>query len=198
VRKTRKHREDLLERQPTNGDRERIEEGGLAGEALRLQELVGNASTTELIARSPLLRDETATEATPAKSGEEEKGAAYTMTMSDIGTFDLLAFSWGTSNAGTSESGSTGKGEKQHSDLHATKKGGDESSAKIMEHAASGRHIATVELLMKKDGKTYATITLKDVMVSSFQTSSGGDAPVETFSLTFAEIEYKYHPDADK
>jgi type VI protein secretion system component Hcp len=196
VRKSRKYRDDLLDREAPSVGPDVTEERGLADETLRLQELVGNANTTELIARSPLQRNETAADAAPAKSGEEEKGSVYTMTMADIGTFDLMSFSWGTSSVGAQGPGPTGKEQQKHSDLVATKKGGDEASAKIMQRAADGKHIATVEVVMKKDGKTYATITLKDAYVTSFQTSGSGDQPLETFSLTFAGIEYKYEPEA--
>jgi type VI protein secretion system component Hcp len=59
-----------------------------------------------------------------------------------------------------------------------------------MQYAASGQHIATVELRSARGGEAFV-IKLKDVSVTSYQTGSG-DPPVETFGLTFAEVEYEF------
>jgi type VI secretion system secreted protein Hcp len=166
------------------------DEHSLPGEALRLQELVGNAGTTALIARSALARDTAGTEAIPTKEGEKEppKGVVYTMTMADVGTFELLSWSWGATSSGGGESGG-GPGKHAARDLVATK-AADKQSAKLMQYAASGQRIATVELRTEKGGSTFV-IKLKDVIISSYQTG-GGDPPMDTFGLTFAEIEYEF------
>ena len=107
--------------------------------------------------------------------------------MSDIGTFELLSWSWGTTSPGGSESGG-GPGKHAARDLSATKKA-DEHTPKLMQYAATGQHIATVELRTSKGGQAFA-IKLKGVVVNSYQTGSG-DPPVDTFGLAFEEIEYE-------
>jgi type VI secretion system secreted protein Hcp len=63
---------------------------------------------------------------------------------------------------------------------------------------ASGRHIKSVVLTARRGGKTQAeflTITLRDVLVSSFQTTAGGgdeSGPLDSISLNFTQIEVEY------
>ena len=200
MRRSRKFEEELaVRKRPTAPVDQAAEEHGLADEALRLQELVGNASTTEAIARSALLRDAAGTEAVPAKEGEKEppKGVVYTITMADIGTFELLSWWWGTTSGGGSGSGG-GPGKHAAKDLSATKKA-DEHTPKLMQYAASGQRIATVELRTSRGGEAFV-IRLKDVLVTTYQTGDGskGDDPVEMFGLTFAEIEYEFSDEKKK
>jgi type VI secretion system secreted protein Hcp len=200
MRRSRKFDEELaVRKRPTAPVDQAAEEHGLADEALRLQDLVGNASTSQAIARSALLRDAAGTEAAPAKEGEKEppKGVVYTVTMADIGTFELLSWSWGTTNSGGSESGG-GPGKANVRDLVATK-AADQHTAKLMQYASTGQHIATVELRTTKGGDAFV-IRLKDVNISSFQMGdgSGGDAPTETFGLAFAELEYEFSEEKKK
>jgi type VI secretion system secreted protein Hcp len=186
--------EPATRKRPSAPVDEAAAERGLPDETLRLQELIGNANVTEAIARSPLQRDTAGTEAAPAKEGEKEepKGVVYTMTMADIGTFELLSWSWGVSSGGSGGSGESAPGKHTVRDLTATKKA-DEQTAKLMQYAATGKHIATVELRTSRGGEAFV-IKLKDVIVTSYQTggSSGDDVPLETFGLSFAEIEYEF------
>ena len=103
MRRTRRRRADEPDaREQDETAKETAAGRTLAGEAVRLQELLGNASATEVLARSPLRRDTAGTEAAPKKSGEkdEPKDGVYTITMSDIGTFELQSWSWGTTSGG--------------------------------------------------------------------------------------------------
>ncbi len=76
----------------------------------------------------------------------------------------------------------------------------DQSSPKLVEACATGKHIpeATVELCSASGEKhTYMKYTLKDVLVSSVQNSgaSGGDLrPTESVTLRFSEIVWEYTP----
>lgn len=81
----------------------------------------------------------------------------------------------------------------------------DKSSPKLFLACASGEHIPEVELAGvttltpdRKDTRSadYYVITLKDVLVSSYQQSgaSGDSMPVESISLNFAEIKVEYKP----
>jgi type VI protein secretion system component Hcp len=189
VRRSRKHEEELAVRtRPAGRVDEAADEHSLAGELLRLQELVGNANTAAAIARSPLQRDAAGTEAAPAKGGAEEpQGVVYTMTVADVGTFELESWSWGATDSGTGGGGG-GPGKARFTELSATKKS-DKFTPKLMQYAATGQHIATVELRTQKGGEMFV-IRLKDVLVSSFQ-SPGGDPPLDTFMLTFAELEWE-------
>jgi hypothetical protein len=112
VRRSRKFEEELAVRKRPSAPVDGVTgEHGLAEETLRLQERVGNATTTELIARSALQRDTAGTEAAPAKDGEEEKGVVYTMTMADVGTFDVL--SWSLSTTSGDSGGQAGPGKRR-------------------------------------------------------------------------------------
>jgi type VI secretion system secreted protein Hcp len=39
---------------------------------------------------------------------------------------------------------------------------------------------------------------LENAMIASYSASSGGDRPMESFSINFTKIEYKYTPFDDK
>jgi type VI secretion system secreted protein Hcp len=47
--------------------------------------------------------------------------------------------------------------------------------------------------VVRKADKPYLTITLSDVLVSSYQEGNGGGGkPTESISLNFTKIEFKY------
>ncbi len=115
---------------------------------------------------------------------------------------EIDSFSWGVSNDGNmGRGGGGGTGKANFQDLHFTKQT-DKSSAKLVGAAASGEHIKKAVLTARKAaGKAgqveYLTITLEDVMVSSF--STGGNAgsssiPMDQFSLNYTKIKYEYKP----
>jgi len=72
------------------------------------------------------------------------------------------------------------------------------ASPLLMMACASGRHIKNAVLTVRRGGKAQAeflTITLGDVLVSSFQTASGGEdgSPlVDSISLNFSTIRVEY------
>lgn len=190
MRKRRTFDEEPRPRELGATGKETAGERTLAGEAVRLQELIGNATTTEVIARSALQRD-TATEAVPAKGGAD-KASGIVMTMAGIGTFPLESLNLG----GTSQPPPSRREEKEEqqpkpTELVASKKS-DDLSAKLQHHAAQGRPISEVVVVMSKDGKHYLTITLKNVHISSF-TMGGTEQAYDTFSLVFDEIEQQFH-----
>jgi type VI protein secretion system component Hcp len=182
----------LRARELAETGKETAAERSLAGEAVRLQELVGNASTTALLDRS-LQRDTTA-EAAPAKKGaEEQAGSSYVVTMSNyIVTFELESVSFG---AGIDSQG-PGSGEEKESpvsEVVAMKKA-DEHSPKLMEFAAKSKPIDRVEIVLRSGGKVQMTIVLTNVVIANYQAGSGGSDPIETFTLNFAGIEFKPPP----
>ena len=182
MRRSRKFEEELaIRKRPSAPVDEAAEEHGLADEALRLQELVGNANTTQVLARSALQRDEAKTEAEPMS----DAGSGYTMTVADVGTFEVVSWSWAEHGTGASGGGGGGPGKVKFTELIASKKS-DASSPKLMQLSATGQHISTVELVTQKGGKRLV-IKLKDVLVSS---ASQGHGDVETYNFTFADLEF--------
>ena len=115
---------------------------------------------------------------------------------------EIESFSWGATNSGSfsnAPGAGGGTGKVNFQDVHFTKKA-DKSSADIMFHCASGKHIKQANLTVRKAGEDqqeYYKVTLTDVLVSSYQ--SGGSAgisliPTDQFSLNFAKIEFSYAP----
>ncbi|MEM1141405.1 MAG: type VI secretion system tube protein Hcp [Pseudomonadota bacterium] len=73
----------------------------------------------------------------------------------------------------------------------------DESSFGILKEAVSGRSGKTVEIAVVEAGEKpteYVKYTLKDVIVSHYDMSSSGDQPVESFQLSYTDVEVKFTP----
>jgi type VI protein secretion system component Hcp len=196
VRRSRRSRDELEARELDGTAKEQAGERSLAGEAVRLQELLGNASTTGVIERSALQR-ETATEAEPAKGGDDVKASGVVMTVADVGSFPLESFSWGASKPPPPPRGKEDEKEEKNkpTELLATKKH-DDHSAKLHLIATEGRPISEVVVVLHgADGKPYLTIKLKGVLISSYTMGGdpgGGDA-YENFSLVFDDFEQEFH-----
>ena len=116
------------------------------------------------------------------------------------GEIEVLSWSWGVVNSGSAATGSgAGSGKANFQDVSITKLA-DKASPELMIHCATGKHIPEAVLTCRKAGGEqleYLKITLKDVMVTSFQTggSGGGDEiPTENVGLNFAEVKYGYTP----
>jgi type VI secretion system secreted protein Hcp len=104
-------------------------------------------------------------------------------------SFDVLAWQVVGKGAGTGSAART-----RVSDLQIMKRT-DKASPSLFKACATGKHIPTATLTVRKAGsKTpYLTITLKNVLVSSYQLGgSGGGKATESLSLNFTKIEYKY------
>jgi type VI secretion system secreted protein Hcp len=117
------------------------------------------------------------------------------------GEIDIMSFSWGAVQTGTSAvGGGAGSGKVSLQDLHITKKV-DGASPLLFLNCANGTHIKEANLVVRKAGGDqleYLKIKLTDILVSSYQPSghSGGgdDIPTEAVSLNFAKIEMNYQP----
>ena len=85
------------------------------------------------------------------------------------------------------------------SDIVVTKRV-DKSSPILFMHAATGKHIPTATITVRKAGERpleYLVVTMQDVVVTSVNsTSSGGDSPDESLSLNFQTIGISYTPQA--
>jgi len=114
------------------------------------------------------------------------------------GEIDVLSWSWGLSQTGTSGvsgGGGAGKAEIQSLQAVATT---SKASPKLMLACASGQHIKEAVLTAarkKKKGKLqeFVIVKLTDVMISSYQISAGQRTPpVDSFSLNFTKIAFNY------
>ncbi len=110
---------------------------------------------------------------------------------------DVLAWSWGMSQSGTTHMGSgSGSGKVSVQDLSLTKYV-DKASGTLINHACTGKHISKGKLIVRKAGDKpleYITVDLEDIIVT--QVSSGGsggeDRLTENVTLNFGKFKYSY------
>jgi type VI secretion system secreted protein Hcp len=113
------------------------------------------------------------------------------------GEIDVLAWSWGMSNAGTAHTGSgAGAGKVNVQDLSLTKYI-DMSSPKLQLYCCNGKHLPTAKLTVRKAGETpldYLTITMTDCLITAVTTggSGGEDRLTENVSINFAKVKLEY------
>jgi len=110
---------------------------------------------------------------------------------------DILAWSWGMSQNGTTHMGSgSGAGKVNVQDISCTKYV-DLASTVLMKKCTLGEHIATGTLTVRKAGGSqieYIVIELKDIIVTSISTggSGGEDRLTENVTLNFGEYKIIY------
>ncbi|MES2355117.1 MAG: type VI secretion system tube protein Hcp [Pseudomonadota bacterium] len=115
------------------------------------------------------------------------------------GEIDVLAWSWGMSQSGTTHTGGGGgAGKVSVQDISLTKYV-DKSSPNLMLACCNGKHYKEALLTVRKAGEKpleYVKITMKEVIVSSISTggSGGEDRLVETVTFNFAEFKTEYTP----
>jgi type VI secretion system secreted protein Hcp len=109
------------------------------------------------------------------------------------GWIQVSSFQWGVCRSTAAASGA-GAGKAAISEIVVTKTQ-DSASPKLMQACANGSHFKPVTLdLARPDKQAYYLITLTDVVISGYATSSGGDRPTESFTLNFSKVEVKYTP----
>ena len=108
---------------------------------------------------------------------------------------ELNSFSFGVSNTVSHSTGGAGAGKAIVSDI-AVIKFMDKSSPLLFSKTVNGAHIPQVDIYFVKTSgsglQTYAHYVLKDVLLSSYSVSSGGDRPSESLSLNFAQIQFEF------
>jgi len=110
---------------------------------------------------------------------------------------DILAWSWGASNSGTTHMGSgSGSGRASFQDIGVTK-WIDKSSPILLQHVTTGKHITEGKITCRKAGGTqleYLILMFKDIIVTSISIggSGGEDRLTENVSLNFGSYHYKY------
>ncbi len=117
------------------------------------------------------------------------------------GKIDIESFSWGVTQSGShGGQGGGGAGKASFQDVHFTTTI-NKSSPVIASKCACGDHIKKAVLHIRKAGgkqEEYLTITLEDLLVSSYQSGGSGGGgeirPSDQFSLNFAKIKFDYKP----
>lgn len=110
---------------------------------------------------------------------------------------DVLAWSWGASQSGTTHmGGGSGAGKVAVQDLSITKYI-DKSSPTLFQHCCSGKHIKKGKLIVRKAGDKpleYLTVELEDIIVThvSLGGSGGEDRLTENVTLNFGTFHVKY------
>jgi len=112
---------------------------------------------------------------------------------------DVLSWSWGMSQSGTTHmGGGGGSGKVSVQDLSLTKYL-DASSPTLQKFCANGKHVATGTLTVRKAGENpleYLKIDLEEIIISSVSTggSGGEDRLTENISLNFKKFHTTYTP----
>jgi type VI secretion system secreted protein Hcp len=123
------------------------------------------------------------------------------------GEIDVMSFSWGLAQTGTSATGGGGgAGKVKFNDFQITKKT-DAASPLLFLNCSDGAHIPTASFVVRKAGGEqleYLKIKLTDVLISSYKphgNEAGADLagatdeiPLETVTLNFAKVEFAYQP----
>jgi type VI secretion system secreted protein Hcp len=115
---------------------------------------------------------------------------------------DVLAWSWGMSQSGTTHMGAGGgSGKASFQDLSVTKYV-DNASMTLMKYVSDGKHIPKAKLTVRKAGGTpleYIIIDMEDVIVTSISTggSGGEDRLTENVTFNFSKVKTTYVPQGD-
>jgi type VI secretion system secreted protein Hcp len=115
----------------------------------------------------------------------------------------LLSWGWGMTQSGTTHTASGGgAGKVDVSDLQISKHV-DAASPMLALACCKGTHYDTATLTMRKAGGTaleYVTLTLTDLIVTSYSVSEGGggDLLTDTFTLNFGKFKYSFQPQDNK
>jgi type VI secretion system secreted protein Hcp len=115
------------------------------------------------------------------------------------GEIDVLSFSWGATQMGTSSGGGGGGAGKVSMQDFNFVMGANKASPKLMIACATGEHLKNAILTCRKAGgeqQEYLKVTMNDLLVSSFQTggANGDGGPMDQFALNFSKIEWEYKP----
>jgi hypothetical protein len=111
--------------------------------------------------------------------------------------FEIKSFSFGSPTTSTGGTGGGGTGKVAVHEIVITKSF-DKASPKLAKYCIHGVHIKEAILTMRKAGGTssqpqvYLQYTLTNTLISSFQSSGGGDRPTESLSLNFNQLAVKY------
>jgi type VI secretion system secreted protein Hcp len=112
------------------------------------------------------------------------------------GEIDVVAFSWGVSQAGSAAPGGGGGAGKAIFDDLLVVARTSKASPKLWLACANGQHLKTAVLTCRKAGKTpveFLKITLSDVTITSYEIDgSDEELPLDQVALGFAKVETVY------
>lgn len=129
--------------------------------------------------------------------GDKIKGETADAEFKSKGAFEILAWSWGMSQSGTTHMGEGGgAGKANFQDLSFTKYM-DKATTALMIALAKGDHTPECKLTMRKAGggqQKLLEITMKEVLVSSVSSggSGGEDRLTENVTLNFGQVKVEY------
>lgn len=115
------------------------------------------------------------------------------------GAINVLAFSWGVTQSGTTHMGTGGgAGKCDVQDLSITKYI-DKASPNLMLAVMTGKHFKEATLMVRKAGETpltYVKVLMENLIVSSVSTggSGGEDRLTENITLNFGKVSFVYVP----
>ena len=125
------------------------------------------------------------------------KGESQDTTHKD--NIDVLAWSWGLTQSGTTHVGAGGGGGKVNVQDISMTKYVDLASNDLIKRCTSGEHIESAELIVRKSGGKapveYFRIKMNTVMITSYMTGGskdGLDRIQETLTLNFRKFEITY------
>ena len=128
------------------------------------------------------------------------QGATITGQVGDLGPFEVLAFSWGLSNSGSTHvGGGAGAGKANVQDVSLTKYI-DQNSPDLFIAVASGSHFPQATLtFVGRAGSPVVEIAMEDVLVTALSTgASGGESiPTENVSLNFALVTFTVNGESE-
>ncbi|MCU1779078.1 type VI secretion system tube protein Hcp [Pseudomonas sp. 14P_5.3_Bac1] len=113
---------------------------------------------------------------------------------------DISRWGWRITQAGSMHSGTGGGAGKVDMGNIAIEKPLDKSTPNLMMACATGKHYPGARIVVRKAGGAsnveYLVITLRDVMVASYETRAAAtnDVLTEEISLNFAKVEVSYQP----
>lgn len=117
------------------------------------------------------------------------------------GKHDVLAWSWGLSNSGTTHAGGGGGSGKCHAQDLSFTKWVDAGSNALLLACSNGQHYDKANLIVRKAGGKgapieYIKIEMTEVMITSVSTggSGGEDRLTENVTLNFAKVKFEYTP----
>jgi type VI secretion system secreted protein Hcp len=110
---------------------------------------------------------------------------------------EIQSYSFGLTQSGSfAAGGGAGAGKVQVSEFIITKVT-DKSSPLLMQACANGKHLKEATLFAVKSDESrteFLEIKFTDLLITSYQTSAGGDIPTESMSFNFAKMDIEYRP----
>ncbi len=111
-------------------------------------------------------------------------------------SIQIESYSWGVSQMGSGgHGGGGGAGKVSVNDISVTKTT-DKSTPVLFKAVVVSPTKAPFDKIIQHNGQEYYKIELENILVSSYQSSAGGsssnDRPMESLSLNFSKIEFKY------